>query len=271
MLEMVFIHDIRRIVVQTPESRQTLLFSATLDGAVGKLASGMMKDAEVIRVSAPKQQHANISQALLYADDASHKRNLLNHLLMDGALDQAVVFTATKRGADRLARRLSQEGFASAALHGDMNQRQRSRTLRQVQRRQTRVLVATDVAARGIDIQGNTHVINYDLPMQAEDYTHRIGRTGRAGNDGRACTLALVNEFSEVRRIERFLGQSIPMQTVPGLEPTQRPQPAAPKANRKKASRRRQRRFAGQQPGAAARRARGNQRSGRAVAAPRMG
>src|SRR5690625_7607805 len=130
-----FIHDLLRIVGQTPESRQTLLFSATLDGAVGKLASGMMKDAEVIRVSAPKQQHANISQALLYADDATHKRNLLNHLLMDGALDQAVVFTATKRGADRLARRLSQEGFDSAALHGDMNQRQRSRTRRQLDRK----------------------------------------------------------------------------------------------------------------------------------------
>ncbi len=254
MLDMGFIHDIRRIVGQTPESRQTLLFSATLDGAVGKLASGMMKDAEVIRVSAPKQQHANISQALLYADDATHKRNLLNHLLMDGALDQAVVFTATKRGADRLARRLSQEGFASAALHGDMNQRQRSRTLRQLQRRQTRVLVATDVAARGIDIQGITHVINYDLPMQAEDYTHRIGRTGRAGNDGQAFTLAFMDELSEVRRIERFLGQPIPMQTVPGLEPTQRPQPTAPKAARKRAGRGRRRRFADQP---AARRARG--------------
>src|SRR5690625_5643772 len=116
-------------------------------------------------------------------------------MLMDGSMDQAVVFTATKRGADRLARRLSQEGFASAALNGDMNQRQRSRTLRQLQRRQTRVLVATDVAARGIDIQGITHVINYDLPMQAEDYTHRIGRTGRAGNDGQAFTLAFMDEL----------------------------------------------------------------------------
>lgn len=268
MLDMGFIHDIRRIVSQTPETRQTLLFSATLDGAVGKLASGMMKQAEVIRVSAPKQQHANISQALLYADDAEHKRHLLNHLLMDGALDQAVVFTATKRGADRLARRLSKAGFASAALHGDMNQRQRSRTLRQLQRRQTRVLVATDVAARGIDIQGITHVINYDLPMQAEDYTHRIGRTGRAGNDGQAFTLALVNESSEVRRIERFLGQSIPMQTVPGLEPTQRPQPAAPKTTRKKNARKRARRFSGQSSGAP-RRARGN--GGRAASAPRLG
>ena len=273
MLDMGFIHDIRRIVGMTPESRQTLLFSATLDGAVGKLASGMMNDAEVIRVSAPKQQHANISQALLYADDPTHKRNLLNHLLMDGALDQAVVFTATKRGADRLARRLSKDGFASAALHGDMNQRQRNRTLRQLQRRQTRVLVATDVAARGIDIQGITHVINYDLPMQAEDYTHRIGRTGRAGNDGQAFTLAFMDELTDVRRIERFLGQPIPMQTVPGLEPTQRPQPIAPKAARKRAGRGRRRRYAGGgQPSARSRQARGGAgRSSRSAQEPRKG
>src|SRR5690625_1161478 len=250
MLDMGFIRDIERIVAQTPTSRQTLLFSATLDGSVAKLARDMMKQAEVIQVSTPKQNHDNISQSLLYADDAEHKHNLLNHLLRDAQLDQAVVFTATRRGADRLARRLSKQGFASEALHGDMNQRQRSRTLRRLQRRQAHILVATDVAARGIDIEGITHVINYDLPMQAEDYTHRIGRTGRAGNNGQAFTLALVDELRDVRRIERFIGQPIPTELIDGLEPSQSPR-FDDKGRKKTAGRPRRRRArAGESHGA---------------------
>src|SRR5699024_5716362 len=262
-----------RIVGRTAETGQTVLFSATLAGAGGELASGMMNEGEVIRVSAPKQQHANLSEALRDADDATHERNLLDHVLTDGAVDQAVVFTATKRGADRLARRLSKDGFASAALHGDMHQRQRNRTLRQLQRRQTRVLVATDVAARGTDIQGFTHVLNYDLPMQAEDSTHRIGRTGPPGHVAQAITLAVMDELTDVRGIERCLGQPIPMQTVPGLEPTQRPEPTAPTAARKRAGRGRRRRYAGGgQPIARSRQARGSAgRSSRSAQAPRKG
>ena len=219
MLDMGFIDDIETIVGSTPNDRQTLLFSATLDGTIARLAAKMMQEPEQIQLASQSQKHANITQSLLYADDNGHKMRLLDHLLRDTALDQAIVFTATKRGADDLADRLAEQGFAAAALHGDMNQRQRTRTLGLLQKGRVRILVATDVAARGIDVQGISHAINYDLPLQAEDYVHRIGRTGRAGRDGLAYTLANHAERHKVRRIEHFIGQPIPAQTIAGLEP----------------------------------------------------
>ncbi|TAL77742.1 MAG: DEAD/DEAH box helicase [Burkholderiaceae bacterium] len=219
MLDMGFIEDIETIVSRVPEQRQTLLFSATLDGSIANMAGKMMRNAEQIEVSGHHKQHTNITQSLLYADDNGHKMRLLDHLLRDTNLDQAIVFTATKRGADDLANRLADEGFSAAALHGDMNQRQRTRTLGLLQRHQLRILVATDVAARGIDVQGISHAINYDLPMQPEDYTHRIGRTGRAGHSGLAFTLAMHSERHKVRRIEHFIGQPIPTNVIEGLEP----------------------------------------------------
>ncbi|WP_052355539.1 DEAD/DEAH box helicase [Castellaniella defragrans] len=219
MLDMGFIEDIETIVRATPAERQTLLFSATLDGTVAHLAANMMREPKRIEVSHAHQKHTHITQHLLYADDKAHKLRLLDHLLRDTTLDQAIVFTATKRGADDLADHLSDEGFAAAALHGDMNQRQRTRTLGLLQKGQVRVLVATDVAARGIDVQTISHAVNYDLPLQAEDYVHRIGRTGRAGRNGQAITLAVHAERHKVRRIEHFIGQAIPMETIPGLEP----------------------------------------------------
>ncbi|HWL30115.1 MAG TPA: DEAD/DEAH box helicase, partial [Burkholderiaceae bacterium] len=206
MLDMGFIEDIETIVAGCPADRQTLLFSATLDGTIARLASTMMRDPEQIRLSNQKDKHSNITQSLLYADDNGHKMRLLDHLLRDATMDQAIVFTSTKRGADDLADRLSEQGFAAAALHGDMNQRQRTRTLGLLQKGRLRILVATDVAARGIDVQGISHAINYDLPMQAEDYVHRIGRTGRAGRDGLAFTLASHSERHKIRRIEHFIG-----------------------------------------------------------------
>jgi len=148
---------------------------------------------------------------------------LLDHILRDAAMDQAIVFTATKRGADDLAEHLADTGFSVMALHGDMNQRQRSRTLTEVQDGRVRVLVATDVAARGIDVQAISHAINYDLPMQPEDYVHRIGRTGRAGRDGLAYTLAVHGERHKVRRIEHFIGHQIPSEVIAGLEPQRTP------------------------------------------------
>ncbi|MGB6008917.1 DEAD/DEAH box helicase [Castellaniella sp.] len=225
MLDMGFIEDIETIVGATPDERQTLLFSATLDGTVAKLAANLMHEPHRIEIASAQQKHTNITQHLLYADDRAHKLRLLDHLLRDTTLDQAIVFTATKRGADDLADHLSEEGFAAAALHGDMNQRQRTRTLGLLQNGRVRVLVATDVAARGIDVQTITHAVNYDLPMQAEDYVHRIGRTGRAGRDGQAITLAVTAERHKIRRIEQFIGQSIPMETIPGLEPRQSVRP----------------------------------------------
>ena len=219
MLDMGFIDDINTIVDRCPESRQTLLFSATLDGTVGKLAARMMRDPQTIEMAGQSDRHANITQSLLYADNAGHKLRLLDHLLRDAAMDQAIVFTATKRGADDLAEHLADQGFSAMALHGDMNQRQRSRTLGELQDGRIRILVATDVAARGIDVQAISHAINYDLPMQPEDYVHRIGRTGRAGRDGNAFTLAIHGERHKVRRIEHFIGYTIKSDVIAGLEP----------------------------------------------------
>ncbi len=219
MLDMGFIEDIETIVGSTPNDRQTLLFSATLDGTIARLAAKMMRDPQKIEISGQKEKHSNITQSLLYADDNGHKMRLLDHLLRDANMDQAIVFTSTKRGADDLADRLADQGFAAAALHGDMNQRQRTRTLGMLQKGQLRILVATDVAARGIDVQGISHAVNYDLPMQAEDYVHRIGRTGRAGRSGLAFTLAVHSERHKVRRIEHFIGQPIPAEVIEGLEP----------------------------------------------------
>jgi len=223
MLDMGFIDDINTIVDRTPQDRQTLLFSATLDGTVAKLAARMMRDPQRIEMASPSDRHANITQTLLYADDAGHKLRLLDHILRDAEMGQAIVFTATKRGADDLAEHLADTGFSVMALHGDMNQRQRSRTLTEVQDGRVRVLVATDVAARGIDVQAISHAINYDLPMQPEDYVHRIGRTGRAGRDGLAYTLAVHGERHKVRRIEHFIGHQIPSEVIAGLEPQRTP------------------------------------------------
>jgi len=219
MLDMGFIDDIKTIVARTPAKRQTLLFSATLQGHVAKLAENMMRDPVRIQISAPKERHAQIDQHVFYADSAEHKMRLLDHMLRDAKLDQAVVFTATKRGADALADSLSAQGFHAQALHGDMNQRQRTRTLAEMQRGRIKILVATDVAARGIDVQTISHAINFDMPMQAEDYVHRIGRTGRAGRQGTAITLCEHRDRFKVRRIEQYIGHGIATTEIAGLEP----------------------------------------------------
>ncbi|MFM7293198.1 MAG: DEAD/DEAH box helicase, partial [Burkholderiales bacterium] len=222
MLDMGFKDDIDAVVTKVPEDRQTLLFSATFDDSIVRMASAMMKNPVRIDVSGHKTRHENIEQRLLYADDLSHKNRLLDHLLRDTEVQQAIVFTSTKRAADDLALDLINQGHAAAALHGDMKQGARTRTLENLKRGRLRVLVATDVAARGIDVQGISHVINFDLPRQAEDYVHRIGRTGRAGRSGIAISLANVRENFQVKLIERFTTQMIPVITIDGLEPKQK-------------------------------------------------
>jgi superfamily II DNA/RNA helicase len=222
MLDMGFKDDIDAVVAQLPEKRQTLLFSATLDNSITALAGDMMKNPVRIDVSGHKTRHVNIEQRLLFADDMGHKNRLLDHLLRDTEVEQAIVFTSTKRAADDLALDLIGQGHAAAALHGDMKQGARTRTLENLKRGRLRVLVATDVAARGIDVQGISHVINFDLPRQAEDYVHRIGRTGRAGRSGVAISLANVREGFQVKLIERFTTQSIPVITIDGMEPKQK-------------------------------------------------
>ncbi|OWW19744.1 DEAD/DEAH box helicase [Noviherbaspirillum denitrificans] len=219
MLDMGFIEDIEKIVAATPESRQTMLFSATLDGVVGSMAKRITRDPLVIQIASAATRHENIQQRVHFVDDLSHKNRLLDHLLRDSSIDQAVVFTATKRDADTIADRLNIAGFAAAALHGDMHQGARNRTLDALRRGHVRVLVATDVAARGIDVPGITHVVNYDLPKFPEDYVHRIGRTGRAGRNGLAISLVNHSENINVKRIERFTKQLIPVDIIEGYEP----------------------------------------------------
>ena len=222
MLDMGFIEDIEKIVAATPAQRQTMLFSATLDGTVGQMARKMTRDPLIIRVDSSHTKHENIEQRMHFVDDLSHKNRLLDHLLRDVTIDQAVVFTATKRDADTISDRLNIAGFNAAALHGDMHQGARNRTLSAMRRGQVQILVATDVAARGIDVPTITHVFNYDLPKFAEDYVHRIGRTGRAGRNGLAISLVNHAEQFNVRKIERFTKQIIPVTVVEGHEPTRR-------------------------------------------------
>ena len=219
MLDMGFVDAVKKIAMATPATRQTLLFSATLEGQVLKIAQQLLKNPVRIQLAANKDQHASITQQVHAADDSSHKHSLLAHLLNNDALYQAVIFTATKRGADRLAKKLTEQGHEAAALHGDMNQNQRKRTIERMKRGEHRVLVATDVAARGLDIKGLTHVINFDLPRVAEDYIHRIGRTGRGGATGIAISLVGPDDRDNLRGIERLVGRRLDQQTIPGLEP----------------------------------------------------
>ncbi|ALL65557.1 ATP-dependent RNA helicase [Paraburkholderia caribensis MBA4] len=223
MLDMGFIDDIETIVAATPATRQTMLFSATLDGKIGSLTGRLLKDPERIEIVQRMEQRTNIAQTVHYVDDRDHKDRLLDHLLRADGLDQAIVFTATKSDADSLAGRLADAGFESAALHGDLPQGARNRTIRALRERRVRVLVATDVAARGIDIPGITHVFNYDLPKFAEDYVHRIGRTGRAGRSGIAVSLVHHAEQGALKRIERFVRSPLPVNVVEGFEPRKSP------------------------------------------------
>lgn len=233
MLDMGFIEDIETIIAATPETRQTMLFSATLDGIVGDMAKKVTHNAESIHIASRQTRHENIEQMIHFVDDLPHKNRLLDHWLHDRSLGQAVVFTATKRDADQVADRLAIAGFSTAALHGDMPQSARNRTLTRLRNGQIKILVATDVAARGIDIPTITHVFNYDLPKFPEDYVHRIGRTGRAGRQGLAISLVNHKDCTIVRKIERFTRQSIPVNVIEGFEPkmTFKPHPSRRKPN----------------------------------------
>ena len=225
MLDMGFIEDIHHIAEALPPQRQTVMYSATFAGHVGRLAEELLKpEAQTVAVASHTDVHENIEQRLHWADNGRHKDALLDHLLTDKDVDQAVVFTSTQRDADWLAERLGEMGHQVAALHGGMPQGRRNRVLQGLRTRQLRVLVATDVAARGIDVPTISHVINFGLPMKAEDYVHRIGRTGRAGRQGLAVTLAERRDLFMIKRIQQFTTQQIPVGRVAGLEP-QQPEP----------------------------------------------
>jgi superfamily II DNA/RNA helicase len=220
MLDMGFVNAVKTIARAMPENRQTLLFSATLEGEILKIAKQLLKDPVRIQLASNNERHASITQHAHRVDDNRHKHSVLSHYASDNSLYQAVIFTATKRGADRLSKKLAADGHTSAALHGDMSQNKRKRTVENMRRGKIRLLVATDVAARGLDIRGISHVINYDMPMVAEDYIHRIGRTGRGGETGTAISLVGPDDHRKLAGIQRLTGGDLNWSIIQGLEPS---------------------------------------------------
>ncbi len=219
MLDMGFQEEIDSIVARVPKNRQTLLFSATLAGVVGRLAARVTRNPKRIEITRREEPKPDITQHALIADNDAHKGRMLDVLLREAEVEQALVFTAMKRTAAELTTSLLGKGFTAGALHGDMQQRERTRTLDRLREGSMRVLVATDVAARGIDVPGINLVVNYDAPRLAEDYVHRIGRTGRAGRAGIAVTFLGHADRHLVRQIERFTGNKVSLMVMPGLEP----------------------------------------------------
>lgn len=222
MLDLGFADDLAEVNQLTIERRQTMMFSATFAPRIQQLAARVMRRPQKVEIASPQEKHANIQQKLFWADNAQHKRALLDHWLRDASIDQAIVFASTQIECDGLAGDLQQAGFSAVALHGALSQGLRNRRLMALRNGQVQILVATDVAARGIDVPTITHVFNYGLPMKAEDYTHRIGRTGRAGRDGLAVTMAEFRDRRKIGDIEAYTQQRIKAEVIPGLEPKER-------------------------------------------------
>jgi len=216
MLDMGFIHDIRRIMKQLPKKRQTLLFSATFSQDIRQLASNLLQNPLQIDAAPRNTTVKQISQCV-HPVEKSRKRALLSWLIGSGNWQQVLVFTRTKHGANRLAKQLETDGLSSSAIHGNKSQGARTRALAEFKAGKIRILVATDIAARGLDIERLPHVVNYELPNVPEDYVHRIGRTGRAGMAGEAISLVSAEEKDLLRDIERLLGKSLPRKRVEGF------------------------------------------------------
>jgi ATP-dependent RNA helicase RhlE len=217
MLDMGFIHDIRKVLALLPPKRQNLLFSATFSGEIRTLADKLL-DRPVSVDVAPRNTAAELVEQVVHPVDKGRKRELLSHLIGANNWRQVLVFTRTKHGANRLAKQLDSDGLTAAAIHGNKTQGARTRALAGFKDGSVRVLVATDIAARGLDIDQLPHVVNFELPNVAEDYVHRIGRTGRAGNEGEAMSLVCVDELRLLRDIERLLGRKIRSEVMPGYE-----------------------------------------------------
>jgi ATP-dependent RNA helicase RhlE len=224
MLDMGFIRDIRKILAVLPPKRQNLLFSATFSDEIRRLADGLLDNPASVQVT-PRNTPTELVTQVVHMVDRERKRELLSHLITTGRIDQALVFTRTKHGANRLSLQLEHDGIRATAIHGNKSQPQRVRALADFKAGRFAVLVATEVAARGLDIEALPHVVNFELPMVPEDYVHRIGRTGRAGVDGDAVSLVCVDELKLLNDIERVLGRGIPRETIPGFEPDPRIRP----------------------------------------------
>lgn len=225
MLDMGFVEPVEEIASKISSPHQTLMFSATLQGSVVKLAERLLNKPMEIVVRPESVDNNHIKQTLHYVDDIKHKNQLLDHILALEHVDSTIIFTSTKRYAGQLTEDLMTKGHSAAALHGDMNQRQRTRTIERVKKGKVNILVATDVAARGIDVKGISHVINFDIPMSAEDYVHRIGRTGRAGESGTALSFAAYKDKEMIKKIEKFTGYKLDIEEIEGLQPKMKSHP----------------------------------------------
>lgn len=226
MLDMGFIHDIRRVIKVIPKKRQTLLFSATFSTEIKRLASEFLESPQLIQVT-PQNTATELVSQLVYPVDKGRKRELLSQQIGEGNWQQVLIFTRTKHGANKLAEQLGKDGISSAAIHGNKSQGARTRALADFKSGAVRALVATDIAARGIDIDKLPHVVNFELPNVAEDYIHRIGRTARAGQEGNAISLVCVDELKLLRDIEKLLGSNIEKINLPGfdIDPSIRAEP----------------------------------------------
>jgi ATP-dependent RNA helicase RhlE len=246
MLDMGFIHDIRKIMMALPRRRQNLLFSATFSREISKLANDLLNEPQEIQVARRNTTAEQVSQ-IVHPVDKSRKRELLSHMIGQGNWQQVLVFTRTKHMANRLSQQLERDGLTASAIHGNKSQAARTRALADFKNGKIRVLVATDIAARGLDIELLPHVVNYELPNVPEDYVHRIGRTGRAGQDGQAVSLVCVDEKKLLAGIEHLLKQNIEKVVVEGYEPDESIKPVPIKNGANKGGNRRPGR--GQRPG----------------------
>jgi ATP-dependent RNA helicase RhlE len=229
MLDMGFINDIRKVVRAVPEQRQTLLFSATMPTEIAKLADSLLQNPLRVSVTPPATTVARIDESVVYVEQAE-KRACLTALLASRKVERALVFARTKHGANKVVKQLGEDGLQAEALHGNKSQAARQRALDNFRTGATRVLVATDIAARGIDVTAISHVVNYDLPDDAESYVHRIGRTARAGARGLAVTFCGSHERANLRNVERLIGRTVPLGDVAeyGLPPERQAVPAFP-------------------------------------------
>jgi len=218
MLDMGFINDIKKVLAVVPKEKQTLLFSATYSDDIKKLSASLLKSPTLIEVARQNTASETVKQAVYHVDKV-RKRELLTHLINEGKWSQVLVFTRTKHGANRLTGQLDKDGITAVAIHGNKSQNARTKALADFKKGAVRVLVATDIAARGIDIDQLPHVVNYELPNVSEDYVHRIGRTGRAGNEGEAISLVCVDEHEYLVNIEKLIKKDIPKVWLKAFKP----------------------------------------------------
>ena len=218
MLDMGFIHDIRKVLALLPKQKQTLLFSATFSKEIKQLTNSLLKSPVLVEVTTQNKASDLVTQ-VVHPVDKSRKRELLSHLIDSNNWKQVLVFNRTKHSANRLSKQLESDGISAAAIHGNKSQGARTKALADFKSGKVRVLVATDIAARGLDINQLPHVVNYDLPNVSEDYVHRIGRTGRAGHEGEAMSLVCVDEHKLLKDIEKLIKREIPKIVIAGFEP----------------------------------------------------